>query len=381
MDNPATSVKPQSAGGTPSNVKTVDLTSVLRAPPSEQPNIIRNRPLTLSNPVMVAQHTPCTLHYSILPPELACELFYTMLDAAQGWSRNKWWLFDRLVESPHRTSFFARIEGTDMGKDNEETWKEEAQFWYNGRRTDPPHPFPEEMEAACRYVEKVVNQEISKRIRFPLEWGGPSDPDGQTWRANVAAANCYEGTREGVGFHSDQLTNLGPYPTIASISLGTTRLFRLREVIPSSEADKRQARTYNIPLPHNSLIIMHASTQERFKHCESRARTAASISLSGSIARTFTSSTTPRCKCGVPCILRPDMKSRVDRREANIRDQDLRKSGKVLVGIKGKEKERISAGFPSKGSEGNDDRGYHIKYWWTCYAGAQNEGRDVGCGG
>lgn len=35
--------------------------------------------------------------------------------------------------------------------------------------------------------------------------------------------------------------------------LGTTRVFRLREVIPTDEAEFRQARTLNIPLPHNSV--------------------------------------------------------------------------------------------------------------------------------
>lgn len=76
------------------------------------------------------------------------------------------------------------------------------------------------MEEACKYIEKVVNDELRKRVRFPLEWGGSSGSDGYMWRANVAAANCYEGAKETVGFHSDQLTFLGPYPTIASLSLG-----------------------------------------------------------------------------------------------------------------------------------------------------------------
>ena len=89
------------------------------------------------------------------------------------------------------------------------------------------------MEEACQYVERVVNAEMHKRRRFPLEWGGepPRRPDGTSddtadgkniiWRANVAASNCYEGTKEGVGFHTDALTYLGPYPTIASLSLGS----------------------------------------------------------------------------------------------------------------------------------------------------------------
>jgi len=84
--------------------------------------------------------------------------------------------------------------------------------------TDPPTQFPPEMEEACRIVEKVVNEEMKKRPRFKHEWGGTrGDP---LWRANVAASNCYQGSKESVGFHSDQLTYLGPYPTIASLSLG-----------------------------------------------------------------------------------------------------------------------------------------------------------------
>jgi alkylated DNA repair dioxygenase AlkB len=84
--------------------------------------------------------------------------------------------------------------------------------------TDPPQVFPPAMEEACNVVERVVNEQLKNRQRFPLEWG--SDGGDANWRANVAASNCYEGSKESVGFHSDQLTYLGPYPTIASLSLG-----------------------------------------------------------------------------------------------------------------------------------------------------------------
>ena len=95
---------------------------------------------------------------------------------------------------------------------------------YNGRQSEETKEFPSAMEEACKIVEKTVNAEMCKRKRFPLEWGGdPGDPNGQglTWRVNFAAANCYEGAKEAVGFHSDRLTTIGPYPTIASLSLGT----------------------------------------------------------------------------------------------------------------------------------------------------------------
>ncbi|EGN96076.1 hypothetical protein SERLA73DRAFT_124916 [Serpula lacrymans var. lacrymans S7.3] len=322
---------------------------VLRQPPPSAQKVPRLPPLTLSNPSLISQHTPCTMHLSILPPELACKLFYTMIDLSQDWKRNKWWLFDRIVESPHRTSFYARK--TD-GVDTDPSWQEAAQFWYNGRKTDPPEVFPDVMEEACQYIERVVNEEMRKRDRYPLEWAGKGT-EGQTWRANVAASNCYEGAKESVGFHSDQLTYLGPYPTIASLSLGTGRVFRLREVIPSDEIGSRCARTFNIPLTHNSMIIMHASTQERFKHSIPPQPTLdvfrplfprdehlapepsnCRINITFRFYRPdFHPKSIPRCKCGVPTVLRADMKNRQD---------------------------------------GKTDR-----YWWSCYAGAQNDGK--GC--
>jgi hypothetical protein len=108
-------------------VKPVEnLLDVLRQPLSVAPNVPRLPTLTLSNPSLVAQHTPCTLHLGILPSELACRLFYTMLHEAQDWSRNKWWLFDRLVESPHRSSLYTRhpVEGSD-----EAAWQGVTRAW------------------------------------------------------------------------------------------------------------------------------------------------------------------------------------------------------------------------------------------------------------
>ena len=82
------------------------------------------------------------------------------------------------------------------------------------------------MEEACEIVERIVNQEMKKRQRFKLEWNSSATGDADSlWRANVAASNRYQGGKESVGFHSDQLTYLGPYPTIASLSLGKDLYF------------------------------------------------------------------------------------------------------------------------------------------------------------
>ena len=99
---------------------------------------------------------------------------------------------------------------------------------------------------------------------------------------------------------------------------------------------------------------MHASTQERFKHSipsqtvidsyrpafpRSPGQTIepsnSRINITFRFYRPdFRAEKTPRCKCDVPMILRPDMK------------------------------------------HWSDD-GQNAKYWWTCYSGAQTEGK--GC--
>jgi alkylated DNA repair dioxygenase AlkB len=63
--------------------------------------------------------------------------------------------------------------------------------------------------------------------------------------------------------------DLGPYATIASLSLGTPRNFRLREtdtVDPAYKVSSAGIRTYEVNLGHNSLVLMNGGCQERYKH-------------------------------------------------------------------------------------------------------------------
>ncbi|KAG8891221.1 hypothetical protein FRB99_003767 [Tulasnella sp. 403] len=323
---------------------------ILRPPPPSPAIAPKLPPLTLGTRSLIEEHTPTTLHSSVLPPELACKLFYKMLDEAEAhWRRSKWYVVDKLVESPHLTSFYVRGEQSSE-------WHKAARHWYNGFAAPTPPTFPAELEEACLYVEKVVNSALAKRKRYPMEWGG----DGG-WRANVAAANRYKGGKEGVGFHSDGMTYLGPYCTIASLSLGTERIFRLRETISKDEKNAHAAQTYNISLPHNSLIIMHASCQEHFKHSipiipstgidifkpsfprDDKTPIAAHterINVTFRFFRPdFAPETIPKCKCDVPMVLRANQKG----------------SGRLAV-----------------------ESGAEMRYFWMCYGGAHNEGK--GCG-
>lgn len=136
------------------------------------------------------------------------------------------------------------------------------------------------MRAVSSKVRTAVNAEIAARIasHYPngqkLKYQSP-----RQWIPNAAFANCYNGGADSVGYHSDQLTYLGPRAVIGSISLGVAREFRVRRVVARDDdgeetaaGDKGLRRDADaqgqiaIHLPHNSLLVMHAEMQEEWKH-------------------------------------------------------------------------------------------------------------------
>ncbi len=56
--------------------------------------------------------------------------------------------------------------------------------------TEPPLEFPASMEEACVIVERIVNEELRRRQRFPLEWAGQPGSE-HIWHVNATASNCY----------------------------------------------------------------------------------------------------------------------------------------------------------------------------------------------
>src|SRR5215469_4492431 len=73
---------------------------------------------------------------------------------------------------------------------------------------------------------------------------------------NAALCNLYRNGNDSVGLHSDAEPEMGPI--IASVSLGTDRLFRLKGNDGTLLFAER--------LPHGSLLIMAGATQKNFKH-------------------------------------------------------------------------------------------------------------------
>lgn len=111
------------------------------------------------------------------------------------------------------------------------------------------------------------------------------------WRAPVrpllTATLSMDLGAEGGHQAADRLQTLGPRAIIASLSLGATRTFRISrarprgrpdaaEVGPASDgagggapaaaAGQNELSSVDIPLPHNTLVIMWPPMQEEWKH-------------------------------------------------------------------------------------------------------------------
>ncbi|KAF9427134.1 hypothetical protein BGZ76_002464 [Entomortierella beljakovae] len=279
------------------------------------------KPLVLYNPEDVAKHCPCTLVFNVLEKDLATRLLQAMLVDSETWNRNRWWLFERMVESPHKTSYFAERDD-DM---------EEVSGWtYNGMKQDQPRRFLPEMTEAKFVVRRIVNELRKTRDIHPYEVQGD-------WNCNVAAVNHYAHSKESVGWHADKLTYLGPRPTIGSLTLGATRFFRIRKIIP----DAKRPDTAGQLISTDAQIKKQQQQQEEWKHEIPPQATVTPHPISGTARINitfrlrrdgFSPADTPVCKCGVAMVLRCVFKNRAN----------------------------------------------YGKYFYMCYAGGSQEGRTCG---
>ena len=298
----------------------VDLMKVLRQPPLQTKTVPRPAVHLASQSAIDAHGVPLSFLSSPLSPALASALYLTMMRESEKWERHQWYLAGRWVESPHLMSGYQRAPKVtpahDTGHqdaDNKETHSpgsesiplepdanapgagssgpdhtlahgvhddDDAQYFYSGAELAKDNTYPHLLSHVADLIEPLVNAHLASRPRYPLEYAGE-------WRANRCGANRYDGAASGVGWHADQLTYLGPYCTIASLSLGTSRNFRVREtkstegvLDPSSNGPTaglggssaesgskgKEIRTYEVTLGHNSLVLMDPGCQERFKH-------------------------------------------------------------------------------------------------------------------
>jgi alkylated DNA repair dioxygenase AlkB len=77
---------------------------------------------------------------------------------------------------------------------------------------------------------------------------------------NSVLLNYYRDGSDSMGMHADDEPELGPEPVIASLSLGQPRPLRFRH------RHRRDIKSFSLPLPPASLLIMAGATQRNWKH-------------------------------------------------------------------------------------------------------------------
>jgi alkylated DNA repair dioxygenase AlkB len=190
----------------------------------------------------------------------------------------------RSIERPglrliHWPAWIPRDEGDALEQQlcAEVHWKQEAITLY-GRR----HPLPRltcwMADPGCGYrysgLENVLEpwSPAAEQLRRQLEvFTG--------WRFNSLLLNRYRDGRDAMGWHADDEPELDPAAPIASLSLGASRDFRLRQrpspraggpppagYVSASEA----CAPFNLELAHGDLLLMEPPTQQWWQHAVPR---------------------------------------------------------------------------------------------------------------
>jgi alkylated DNA repair dioxygenase AlkB len=146
----------------------------------------------------------------------------------------------RLFDATHRNTYWTQNQIVVFNKLHNEP---RLSAWYG----DP----------GCSYTYSGVTLQ-------PLTWTEPlleikrmcEELCGATF--NSVLANLYRDGNDSMGWHADDEPELGPNPTIASVSFGAERRFDLRHKVTKEKVQ--------VVLPHGSVLIMSGKTQTHWMH-------------------------------------------------------------------------------------------------------------------
>ena len=232
-DQPPTSPTPPRKGtsrviGCQTSLSQYSIQDPLKLSKRLRPLTRKGQTLHLYSPTDIAAHTPCSIIHNFLPPSVADALLRELLLEVPTFGKQTFKLFDNVVSSPHTASFYV--------DSLEEAQRQETEYLYNGSYLSDIRQITPKMREVKTAVQEAINTEIETRIRgFYPEGKKLKHQSPDAWIPNAAFVNCYAGGAESVGYHSDQLTYLGPRAVIGSLSLGVAREFRVRKIIPQQD--------------------------------------------------------------------------------------------------------------------------------------------------
>lgn len=153
------------------------------------------------------------------------EIIFERLLRETKWQQREMNIYGKKVLQPRLTAWYGDPERT---------------YVYSGLR-NTPLPWTDLLRELKRRIEDCTDQEF-----------------------NSVLLNYYRDNNDSMGFHSDDERELGPDPTIASLSLGDERTFLFKH---KSQSD---VGTISVPLPSGSVLLMKGGTQRNYKHAINR---------------------------------------------------------------------------------------------------------------
>lgn len=171
------------------------------------------------------------IHRGLIKPADTVEHFAALLREIQ-WRQEQITLFGKTHDVPRLTAWYG-----DTGK----------LYTYSGIEMKP-WPWTRRLETLKKITESVAGTEF-----------------------NSVLLNLYRNGKDGVAWHADDEPELGPNPTIGSISLGMTRSFQFRRNrrLQGQTPKRLQGQTPKIKsyeLHDGDILIMAGSTQHRWLH-------------------------------------------------------------------------------------------------------------------
>lgn len=166
----------------------------------------------------------------------------------------------------HVRHFIAHEEALDLHEQllNELAWHTESIRIY-GQSIQSPRRL-------CWVGDREAVYTYSGIVHHPLPWRPVlleiktrlSAFTGQAF--NSVLCNLYRDGNDSMGWHADNEKELGSDPVLGSLSLGETRIFRIRH--------RKTGETHSIDVENGSLIIMAGPLQQYWRHCVPRTGTA-----------------------------------------------------------------------------------------------------------
>jgi alkylated DNA repair dioxygenase AlkB len=92
---------------------------------------------------------------------------------------------------------------------------------------------------------------------------------------NSSLVNLYENGNECITAHRDSIDSFGIYPTIVGLSIGATRIMRIKKIIFNQDnirslkpnnIETQKGMSMDFPLENNSIFIMMGSSQKYYTH-------------------------------------------------------------------------------------------------------------------